>query len=41
MKKISTKPKLPITSAPINKPKIGIRVPRVKGVKNPFRLTIK
>jgi hypothetical protein len=38
MKKISTKPKMPS----INKPKhLGVKIPRVAGVKNPFRLNIK
>jgi hypothetical protein len=41
MKKISTKPKMPSVT-PVNKPKhLGIKIPRVPGVKNPFRLNIK
>ena len=40
MKKIKTRPTLP-TTTPVNKPKVGIKVPRIKGVINPFRLNIK
>ena len=41
MKKIKTRPTIPISSTPVNKPKIGIKIPRIKGVTNPFRLNIK
>lgn len=40
MKKIKTRPSIPITP-PVNKPKVGIKIPRIKGVVNPFRLNIK
>lgn len=41
MKNIKTKPKMPTTTTVNKPPKLGIRIPRVAGVKNPFRINIK